>query len=421
MNLVKRLVSARLDWLLIGIFVGFAVCFNSCSAISTFKGYSSLCLPLAILGCLFLVVLPDKVRGNSALSIGVLVFTVPAIFSAVGNISVMNTINSLTLLAVILLAYLCVRKVGPFRLCRLYVRLICMTSCISLAFWVASNILGINFPFPVFENVNGVHYKTILIASQYVEAYISKSNSMGFFWESGIFASYLLLAMAVELMVELSPSKARMALLVITLITTGSTAGYLLLPLVIAIFVLRKGGRGRVLIAIGLVLLVVVFFANYQLIIDMLVQINPSLFWKLDNADAVTRLTRLQSPEVCLKLFSSSPILGLGYGNALQAYSIAISGMTSIDSLTSTSFFQLAAFGVSGFLMWSVTIYGLMRTHRFSLSASIVLTFLFIIIINKEPHTASALTYILLFSFLAFSGEDNEKGVALENRGIDEK
>lgn len=421
MNFAKRFVSARFDWLLIGLFVGFAVCFNSCSAVSTFKGCSSFCLPLAIMGCLFLAVLPDRVSSNPALNVGILVFTVPILFSAVGNMSNLNTTNSLTLLAVILLSYLCVRKVGPLRLCRLYVGLISITACFSLAFWIAINIFKVNFSLPVFENVNGVHYKTILIASQYVEAYISKSNSMGFFWESGIFASYLLLAMAVELMIKSSPSKARMTLLVITLITTGSTAGYLLLPLVIAICILRKGGKGRVLIAIGLMLLVIVLFLNYQLIIDMLVKINPSLFWKLDRSDAVTRITRLQSPEVCLELFSISPVLGLGYGNALQAYSIAISGILGIDSLTSTSFFQLAAFGVSGFAMWGVTVYGLMRTPRFSFPASIVFASLFIVILNKEPHTASALTYILLFSFLAFSGEGYEKALTSENRSVDEQ
>lgn len=406
---------------MIGLFVGFAVCFNSCSAVSTFKGCSSFCLPLAVLGSLLLVALPDTAKSNPALNVGVFVFALPILFSAVGNMSNQNTINSMTLLAVILLSYLSVRKVGPLRLCRLYIRLICITACFSLAFWIAINILGLNFPLPVFENVNGVHYKTILIASQYVETYISENNSMGFFWESGIFASYLLLAMAVELMVESSPSKGRIILLLITLLTTGSTAGYLLIPLIFAVGILRKGGKGRILIGIGLVFLVVLLFANYSLLIDTLVELNPSLFWKLADTDAVTKITRLRSPKVCWELYSLSPVLGLGYGNALQTYSVAISGMAGIDSLTTTSFFQLAAFGVSGFAMWGVTIYGLMRTRRFSFSASLVFTFLFVIILNKEPHTASALTYILLFSFLAFSGEEHKGILASENRGIDEQ
>lgn len=281
----------------------------------------------------------------------------------------------------------------------------CATSCVSLFVWIATNWLGINLPFPGFENVNGVHYKTIFIVSQFAEAYIDASNSMGFFWESGIFASYLLLAISVEFMVNKKASKVRLALLVVTLFTTGSTAGFLLLPLALAVGLLKNGGRGRVAISIGIVILVLWAFTNYSTIIEVLMQFDPLLFWKLGDADAVTRLTRLQSPGVCWNLFSASPVLGLGYGEALEAYSAVAVGSSTIDSLTTTSFFQLAAFGVSGFVMWGVTLYALIATRRLPLSASILLALLFVMVINKEPHTASALTYILVFSFLSFSDE----------------
>ena len=235
MNYAKRFLSIRLDWLLIGTFVGFSICLNSCSAVSTLIGFSSLCLPFALLSCFLLLTLSDADKNNTALTIGALVFTFPILLSAIGNLSSSNVMNSLTLMVCILLAYLCVRKVGSLRLCHMFVWLMCATSCVSLLVWIATNWLGINLPFPVFENVNGVHYKTIFIVSQFAEAYIDASKSMGFFWESGIFASYLLLAISVEFIVNKNASKARLALLVVTLFTTGSTAGYLLLPLALAV------------------------------------------------------------------------------------------------------------------------------------------------------------------------------------------
>lgn len=146
-------------------------------------------------------------------------------------------------------------------------------------------------------------------------------------------------------------------------------------------------------------------------------QINPTLFWKLGDADAVTKLTRLQSPSVCWDLFSANPFFGLGYGDALEAYSTVAASSATIDSLTTTSFFQLAAFGISGFAMWGITIYALTGTGRLPLSSGIMLVLLFVIIINKEPHTASVMTYILLFSFLSFTGKTSEKALNLHYGG----
>ena len=405
-------MSVRLDWLLIGLFVGLAVCLNSCSAVSTLKGYSALCLPFAIAGCVLLLLLPDAEKSTPALQVGVLVFTIPVVLSAIGNLDYSNVANSLSLLAVVVLAYLSVRKVGALRICRLFVRLICATAGVALVLWALTVLLGANLPLPVFENINGIHYKTIFIASQYADTFADVSKSMGFFWEGGIFASYLLLAVAVEFMVEEKPSKTRLVLLIVTLFTTGSTAGCLLLPLALAVGLLKRGGRGRLAIASLIVLLVVGVFANYSSIVDALMKVDSSLFWKLGDAQAVTKLTRLQSPEVCWNLFVANPILGMGYGDALESYSVAIAGSSSIDSLTTTSFFQLAAFGVAGFTMWAMTIYALVGNRCLPVSGSLVLALLFVLILNKEPHTASTLTYILLFSFLAFSGDGHAQGFA---------
>lgn len=344
-------------------------------------------------------------------------FVLPVVFSALANFDNSNVVNSLTLLSCIFLAYLCVRKFGSILMCRIFVKLMCISAAMSLILYLATNLLRLNLPFPVLENVNGIHYKTIFIVSQYAETYIDGSKSMGFFWESGVFASYLLLAIAIEFMVEEKASIRRLALLVIALFTTGSTAGYLILPIALTIGLLKSGGRGRVAISVGIVIVVLWIFANYSAIQDALVQINPTLFWKLGDADAVTKLTRLQSPSVCWDLFSANPFFGLGYGDALEAYSTVAASSATIDSLTTTSFFQLAAFGISGFAMWGITIYALIGTGRLPLSSGIMLVLLFVIIINKEPHTASVMTYILLFSFLSFTGKTSEKALNLHYGG----
>ena len=280
--------------------------------------------------------------------------------------------------------------------------MMCVTSVFSLALWVVLNIVGIDLPLPVLENVNGVHYKTIIIASQFVETYIEGNNSMGFFWESGVFASYLLLAIAVEFMLQSKVSKLRLSLLIATLLTTGSTAGVLLLPLALSVGLLKRGGKVRIVISLSLLIVFIVVLVNFSVIIAELAKINPSLFSKLTDADAVTRLTRLQSPSICWDLFVQSPVLGYGYGGALDVYSVYIASNSTVDSLTTTSFFQLAAFGFLGFAMWLVTAWSVFATRRLPATAAFVLLVMLAIIINKEPHTASALTYTLIFAFLSF-------------------
>lgn len=205
-------------------------------------------------------------------------------------------------------------------------------------------------------------------------------------------------------------------MLVIALFTTGSTAGYLILPIALTIGLLKSGGRGRVAISVGIVIVVLWIFANYSAIQDALVQINPTLFGSSGMPTLLQTNEASVSERLLGPIFRESDF-GLGYGDALEAYSTVAASSATIDSLTTTSFFQLAAFGISGFAMWGITIYALTGTGRLPLSSGIMLVLLFVIIINKEPHTASVMTYILLFSFLSFTGKTSEKALNLHYGG----
>lgn len=137
----------------IGLIVGFAVCLNSCSAVSTLKGYSSLCLPFALLACLLLLMFTNVEKNNTALTGGLLVFVLPVVFSALANFDNSNVVNSLTLLSCIFLAYLCVRKFGSILMCRIFVKLMCISAAMSLILYLATNLLRLNLPFPVLETL----------------------------------------------------------------------------------------------------------------------------------------------------------------------------------------------------------------------------------------------------------------------------
>lgn len=401
MTVLKRILDTRLDVLFTGFIVIVAICYNSCSALSTIEVTSGFGMPLALLACITLLRLPTVSDNSKVMFVGLVIFIAPVVLSAAANPSYLNLMDSIQLVSIILLAYLCVCKLGALRFSRLFIDIMCVTSAGSILLFFLLNIIGVDLPLPVLENVNGVHYKTILVASQFVEPYIAESYSMGFFWEGGIFASYLMLAIIAEFLIKAKPSKVRLALLVVALLSTRSTAGYLLLPMAISVGILQRGGKTRYAIASLLILFSILLAINLDSIVSELVVLNPEMFGKLIDSDAVTRLSRLQSPMACWTLFTEKPVFGFGYGDAFNAYSRLIASSATIDSLTSTSGFQLVAFGFGGFLMWGCTAYSVLGSRFIAPLSRILLAVFIFIVINKEPHTASALTYALLFALLS--------------------
>ena len=105
----------------------------------------------------------------------------------------------------------------------------------------------------------------------------------------------------------------------------------------------------------------------------------------------------------------------------MDVYSAYVASNSTVDSLTTTSFFQLAAFGILGFAMWLVTAWSVFATRRLPATAAFVLLVMFVIIINKEPHTASALTYMLIFAFLSFGEGLTDLISGSKHEGANEK
>lgn len=79
-------------------------------------------------------------------------------------------------------------------------------------------------------------------------------------------------------------SNLRLSLLIATLLTTGSTAGILLLPLALSVGLLKRGGKVRIAISLSLLIVFIVVLVNFSVIIAELAKINPSLFSKLTDA-----------------------------------------------------------------------------------------------------------------------------------------
>lgn len=255
---------------------------------------------------------------------------------------------------------------------------------------------GINIPAFIYENARGQRYNTIWICT-----WISNdSRLMGPFWEPGLFSSILIFALVLETVIFQFEKKRLWIILVLVVgvIASQSTAGYLLL--VFELFIWFQKGRKLHLIwdvVTGILFLLGVYFQDY--IALALYGFNQDIFWKL-TTDSITGNTRLMSPGVCFKVFLENPLVGNGLSLAIDRYNIlksSIAGKFSIDSLTTTNIFFLSAFGIWGISYTISWIYGIMKKSNYSVITRVLLFVLFFIILNKEPHYNLMITYVMLF------------------------
>lgn len=392
---VRKLLNIRLDRLIAGIMIAVSVLLNSCSMFSTIPSFTPL-LSLSVWACIVFLIPSAPIR-SSRLYLAVAAVCFWIFLSSVFSFSAVNISICINLSALIALSYLISTRISFERFAMVFLESIAIISAASIALWLLVDVAGFVPPLPRLKNVNGVHYRTIGLASYIDEPYLSERASLGVFWEQGVFASFLIIALYLELHFKESPRLSRVVLFTAALFTTGSTAGYILLPFVFLSKMLgSKDKRFRLLATISAVALIIILVFWSDSISQYLARVNPEMFSKLIDNAAVTKSTRFYSPLLCLSIFNDSPILGLGYAGANDAY-IALAGSTEmVDSLTSTSAFLMAAFGLCGLLMALLPLAAIMRLHHLSVPQRLLACVLFLLVLNKEPHTTDLFMMILV-------------------------
>ncbi len=290
----------------------------------------------------------------------------------------------------ILAAYYICNCIEAKKFYKMFATLMGILTIIALIvhFLVEFNITVPNY---TYISRNGFIYHTIGLCT-----WDDLSNELsGPFWEAGLYCSMALFAIVSEFC--LNETKARkwiMITLICGIIVSRSTAGYLLLALTIYIVIFGKR-KHNLVIEIVTVIIILFFYLYWSQIVQILYNWKPDVFWKLVEK-SVTINTRLYSPLVCISIFFKSPVVGFGQTYALEQY-IALKSLYGIDSLTSTTTFMLAAFGIFGISYTYLLIRGVFKQKQYSLSIRIMLFILIFVIVNKEPHTSIIITYIILF------------------------
>lgn len=202
-----------------------------------------------------------------------------------------------------------------------FVDLICILAVISLAFWYLGVIAKVIAPdmyieinwgnFRYAEGFFGIHYAFQLDTTFFPDAYIYRNS--GIFAEAPMFNLWLDFALAIELFLKEKPSKFRVALLIVTILTTMSVTGILFIVLCMGLSALvryrqmQRFNKGMLMI----LALVAIPAATIVLIQSLILKGDTNSFEM-----------RLSDYSAGARLWIEYPLFGAGFGNlkALQSY-----------------------------------------------------------------------------------------------------
>lgn len=226
------------------------------------------------------------------------------------------------------------------------------------------------------------------------------ARNSGLFWEPGIFASYLIIASILEITFSEKINYFKLTILILTTISTFSTAGIIMIVPLLIMLIERTIGNLKIkwIVSITFIILTLYLLFNMNAILNYLYQFNSDIFGKITDSDLITTSTRIGSPLLNIKIFKTNPLFGAGINGATNIYN-NFKGMYRINSQTSTSTYMLAVIGIFGITYTLIWIYSIIKIDLFSLTTKCLILILILFIINKEPHNSLMATWLLFFLF----------------------
>ena len=273
-----------------------------------------------------------------------------------------------------------------------FIKLMVFISIISLIGYSAVNIFSISLP--TITNINGTQYGNGLL---YFSLKGNEIRNCGLFWEPGVFASFLTLAILFILLDEGNEyKKSSLYLFYITLLTVNSSAGLILMLLTLLILLLKnKINKNKVTMRDAIKFIIfccaILLILNLDKIIINYFYDNKFIMKLLSNN--ILNSSRYTALQINWQLFLDSPIWGVG----ISQYGILTSNYISTDMSTSVSL--LSIFGITGIIYTLMIIRGAFRIKNVNYYIKVIVSLILLIIVNKEPHHNILFTWIVILCF----------------------
>ncbi|WP_047150837.1 hypothetical protein [Aneurinibacillus tyrosinisolvens] len=277
---------------------------------------------------------------------------------------------------------------------KVYLKVMVLVSVFSLIGYFMINSGNMLIDFPIVENVNSVLYGV-----GYLFFYIpwTPERNCGIFWEPGLFATFLIVAMIFELIYNKNkPSILRLILFIICIATTNSSAGYGLLLFVFCLIVINKASsiRNKYLrtaLLLPTLFLSIIAITNYSIIFEILGLTDNPIVAKIIG-EQLKEQSRVLAINHNFSMFLTNPIFGVGITEAFRNVKYVAD--------TSTSTFLLSVFGIFGIQYTFYWIVGIIKSKNNNWLVNTMVVIVFLLIINKEPHSNILTSWCIMFYFV---------------------
>lgn len=343
-------------------------------------------LVVALAFITFPYILFVKKRQTNGLLLLVVLVTIMILFPMIWHSEFQSRVYWRVLATAVLASYL-VKKYELNNIIRVFLKIMVIVSVVSLIGYILLNCTSLLNNLPTVKNVNGVEYG-IGILFNYIKVY--PERNCGIFWEPGIFASYLTLAIAFESITKpKSISWFRIVLFVVTIITTTSSAGYALLILTIGVVMLRdsKLSGYKKIFAMCIVFVIGATVLNLDSIILNTTLSNNEYLIKLTST-RLSESSRVTAIFHNLSIFRKNPLFGAGINSVL-------SQMSSWADISTTTY-MLSIFGIMGLFYTIFIVWGIFSQKYINDFVKLLLFFILVLIVNKEPHINILFTWIII-------------------------
>ena len=334
------------------------------------------------------------------------------LFSVIWNISYFSFVVSGRCILSLMLAVLLIFNFSTgMDAIKSFVEVMRFYAICGLLFWVIFVVFNVQvslLPSVTSASNTSVQYNSILVYSQMV----GSDRNNGVFWEPSIFAGYLILSMIFSKF-YLGYSNKTLVIPFLALLTTQSSGGVLLLVLFVACCMWESSLESMFNNMVTKVLVLIVGLAIlifWDSIGQLLLNVNYDIFSKIFNLSSHgSSLTRLESAQIDMTIWRSSPILGVGVDRMETLFLSLrdIVGTITNMSHTSTSTEYIAAFGLGGIWINWLWISSLFANKR-SAVWKVLILLSFLIVLNVSPQISFTWTYFILFSLLRIKDESSE-------------
>lgn len=351
-------------------------------------------IPLIVM-CVKKILLDGKINGITWVYI---IWIYIYICSIILNFSIETMKSFIVPILMLTFAFTFVHVVEFEIFIKYFIRCMKFITIVSLATFICRDLILSHVSLPIVTNSNGaVYYNGVIFG--FLQFYGDMNiRNIGLFWEPGLFASFLIIAIVFELCLKNEkPKVINLIIFTLGLISTQSAAGYVLGLFVITLMIVKNQTDsfwGGYIILI----LAVVVYMNYNSILDYCLTVNYELFSKLTET-TMTGTTRINSNLINLDIFKDYFAFGAGfynsniiYGQTMWSYNVA--------AQTSTSTYFMACVGIFGVLYSCLWVVGIWKIPNTNFITKLTILSIILIIINKEPHHTILFTYCFLFYLL---------------------